>query len=79
MKESIRDWYMREYPTDDLGKEIEPAVTFTDLFEALDAYMDVYKLLGVGDSVIRERCFSRLAFLIGTDYDYIYDQWMRAC
>lgn len=72
----IRTWYAREYPSDDLAKEISPTITFRDLFDALDAYQDVYELLGVGDSVIRERVFTKLAEIIGMDYDYIYDQWL---
>ena len=72
----IRTWYVEAYPSDDLGKEINPEATFRNLFDALDAYQDVYAMLGVGDSVVRERCFTKLAHLIGERYDYIYDQWM---
>lgn len=79
----IRTWYAEAYPSDDLGREIGPDVTFRGLFDALDSYQDVYELLGVGDSVIRERCFEMLAEVIGESYDYIYDQWMlgheRSC
>lgn len=73
----IRDWYMNAYPTDDLGSELSNA-TFLDLFNALDAHKDVYEVLGEGDSLIRERCFEKLADLLGVSYDYVYDQWMNA-
>ena len=77
----IRDWYMKEYPTDDMGEELSDA-TFEDLFEALDHYRDVYECLFGdpmgGDSIIRERCFARLAELMDVDYDYIFDQWLMA-
>ena len=49
-----------------------------DLFNALDARQDVYKTLGVNDSGIRERCFKKLADIIGSDYEYVYDQWRKA-
>lgn len=73
----IRDWYMSEYD-DPLGEEIDETVTFLDLFEALDHYRDVYDVIGVGDSVIRERCFCKLSEIMECDYDYIYDQWLMS-
>lgn len=75
---NIMAWYVSEYPSDDLGGVINPAATFIDLFEALDNYSDVYAVFGVRDSVIRERAFSKLAELIEVDYEYIYEQWLRA-
>lgn len=78
MNERIREWYMAAYPTDDLGSAIREDVRFGDLFDALDAYQDVYALLGDGiDSVIRERCFQKLSEIMGVDYDYVYNQWLR--
>ena len=74
----IRDWYMKNFPTDSLGKELNAGATFEGLFEMLDAYQDVYRYLGVGDSVIRERCFAKLAEVMGVEYEYVYRQWLRA-
>ena len=74
----IRDWYMAAYPTDNLGPSIDPEATFIGLFETLDGYQDVYRYLGEGDSIIRERCFSKLAEIMDVDYNYIYEQWLRA-
>lgn len=76
MNELLKEFYMRTYPTDDLGQELDDRATFQDLFNALDTYKCVYNLFGVGDSIIRERLFERLAFLLGTDYDYVYEQWL---
>ena len=74
--ESMRDWYISTYPDDELGAYINQGITFEDLFDAMDNYQDVYKTIGVADSIVRERLFSRLAWIIGTDYDYVYGQWM---
>ena len=75
----IKDWYLITYPTDTLGEELNPGVTFGDLFDTLDRYGDVYKLLGGdADSVIRSRCFAKLAELMDCSYDYIYDQWLKS-
>jgi len=75
---SIREWYMSAYPSDTIGECIDGKATFCDLFEALDHYQDVYKCIGVGDSIVRERCFTELSHIMGVDYDYIYRQWLKS-
>ena len=78
MKTKIKEWYMKEYPTDELlGAEIDDDVTFEDLFEALENYKDVYKTLGVEDSIVRERVFDKLAIVMNVDYGYIHEQWLK--
>jgi hypothetical protein len=73
---NIKAYYMQQYPTDELGVEINPIITFTDLFYTLDRYGDVYECLGVADSLVRERCFELLAKVMKCDYNYIYEQWL---
>ena len=75
-KTRIRGWYLKAYPTDDLGEEIDPNVTFEDIFNTLDARRDVYRVIGVVDSIIRERVFAQLAKIMGTPYEYVFDQWL---
>lgn len=77
-KTKIKEWYVKEYPTDELGVEINNEITFYDLFVVLDTYKDVYEALNVWDSIVRERVFSKLAEIMNVDYDYIYEQWLRA-
>ncbi len=72
----LRDYYCSVYPSDELGVEIDETVTFYDLFDALDRYRDVYDVIGVGDSVIRERLFYALAKLMDVPYKEVYDQWL---
>lgn len=72
----IQDWYMQEYPSDTMGKDIKSEVTFYDVFYALDHHHDVYETIGVGDSMIRERVFQKLCDIMGVEYDYIYSQWL---
>ena len=74
----IREFYLEAFPTDELGIEINPKATFEGLFRVLDNYGDVYEYIGVGDSLIRERCFEKLAEIMGVDYNEIYDQWLMA-
>lgn len=74
---NIKKWYKKEYPDDNEAKELKNDTTFKGLFEALDSYKNVYNYLGDGiDSVIRERCFQKLAEIMQVEYSYIYDQWL---
>lgn len=73
----LREWYRLAYPTDSLGEDIRPDVTFMGLYECLRDGHDVYDYFGVGDSVLRERFFEKLAELMGRDYDYVYDWWLH--
>lgn len=77
MKETLRSYYTGKF-ADDCGEYIDPAATFEGLFETLDNYRDVYGYIGVGDSLIRERLFKRLAEIMGVGYDEVYEQWLRA-
>lgn len=76
MKTSIKDWYMKEFPTDDLGECINSTVNFDDILRALQNHTDIYDVIDVVDSVIRERIFDKLAELINKDYNYIYNLWL---
>jgi len=74
----IKDWYTKEYMTDSVGFHIKPNKTFLELSDALDNKEDVYKFLGVGDSLIRERIFSKLAEILEVDYEVIYNKWLKS-
>jgi hypothetical protein len=74
---NIKEWYMEEYPDDEVGATLNDDITFEGLFETLDSYGDVYEYLGgAADSVVRERCFAKLAEIMQVDYSYIYEQWL---
>ena len=77
MYESMGAYYESWYPEDPTGCYVSNNC-FMDLFEALENYRDVYKVIGVADSVVRERLFERLAELTGVEYDDIYNQWLAA-
>ena len=76
MKNKVRTWYMAAYPTDDMGAYINKETTFLDVLDGLKAKLDLYSILGVGDSLVRESVFSKLADLAGCDYNYIYKLWL---
>lgn len=76
--QTIKEYYLSKYPTDELGNEIHTKATFIGLFEVLDTYKNVYDYIGVYDSIIRERIFEKLANEMGVDYNEIYNQWLLA-
>ena len=74
---SIREYYVNKYPTDDMGDGINPTATFAGLLNQLIVGGDVYRYIGVGDSIVRERLFERLAEELNVKYDYVYDLWLN--
>ena len=72
----IKEWYTKNYPTDELGEEMNDTNTFEDLSNALNKGDDVYDTMGVGDSLIRERLFEHLAKIKGEKYEFIYQKWL---
>jgi len=50
---NIREFYVKNYPTDDMGNGINPNATFDGLWNVLKTYGDVYAYLYVYDSIIR--------------------------
>ena len=76
LRQSVKAWYVAEYPSDELAGEIRD-ITFYDFLDRLNHEEDPYELLGVGDSIVRERVFGRAAELLQVDYDVIYLKWLR--
>ena len=77
METKLRDYYMRVFPADDLGEDLNATATFQDLIKALICHRDVYEVFGVGDSIIRERMFAQLSFILDCEYDDIYRLWLK--
>lgn len=76
LRGSVKEWYVKAYPTDELGHEIEEEVTFKDVVLGLNLRRDIYDVLGAGDSCVRERVFEKVAKILDCPYDTIYDLWM---
>jgi hypothetical protein len=79
MNKQLRDYYMQQFPEDDLGRDIHPDITFNTLYQTLHTGDPgkAYDVIGVDDSIIRERLFEKLAALLKVDYDTIYNLWMN--
>lgn len=79
LDKGVRNWYLENYPTDDMGVEINESITFTELGLVLMAKRNFYKAVGNGiDSIIRERIFEKLSQELGVDYGVIYNMWLSA-
>ena len=75
---NIKEFYLNTYPTDELGVELIETATFVGLLDVLhNNTKDVYDYIGVGDSLVRERVFARLAEILEMPYDYIYNLWLN--
>ena len=74
----IKGFYLCVYPTDELGVELNENSTFVGLLNCLYEGNDVYEYIGVGDSIIRERLFERLAEELSSSYDYVYNLWLNS-
>lgn len=73
----VRDYYTKAYKSDELGAKIKPELTFSQAFNGMKKGKDIYDLMGVSDSVVRERVFCALAEMYaGGDYGEIYNLWL---
>ena len=75
---TVKEFYLNEYPTDELGVEINKDATFVGLLWELQSKSDVYDFLGVYDSIVRERVFEELAKQLRLSYTTIYEMWLKA-
>lgn len=77
LNKKIKDYYIKTYPTDDLGQEINDKITFKEFWAYLSQGYDVYDVLEVSDSLVRERVFQKLSEIYAVDYDVVYKMWLR--
>lgn len=74
---SIRDWYTQAFPDDELGYIIDPDATFADAVKFMAYGGEVYEYLGVVDSLVREKVFSKIAAITGVEYEDVYNLWLH--
>ena len=77
LDQDVREWYIEEFPDDDLGYDLYEGLTFDEMRQVLRNGEDFYDWCGCGDSVIRERLFAELADILEVDYDDIYETWLH--
>jgi hypothetical protein len=78
----IKTWYLSTYPDDKQGVNIKWTITFEQAYNCLKSkedfygFIGIYEFIGIDDSVIRERIFSKIAELYEIDYSVVYNQWL---
>lgn len=77
--DKVKNAYVSEYPDDELGADINAKVTFEQCFMGMRKGKDIYDLIDVEDSVVRERVFKFMSQVYNVDYDIIYNLWMGDC
>ena len=75
---TVKEFYLENYSSDELGVEINENATFVGLLHTLHTKCDVYQYIGVDDSIVRERVFEELAKQLRLSYTTIYEMWMKA-
>jgi len=74
---TIKEFYLENYSSDELGNEINENATFVGLLWTLQSKGDVYEFIGVVDSIVRERLFEELAKQLRVSYNTIYNLWLN--
>ena len=74
LNNSVKAYYADAFGKDELNADIKE-VTFLDLYRALKNKQDVYDLIGVRDSVVRERLFAELARILNQPTAYVNNIW----
>ena len=76
LRQDVKAWYLEEYE-DDYAERLPDGVEFYDYVIALNKREDVSNLMGeAADSIIRERIFGRIAYVLEIDYADIYEIWL---
>ena len=78
MKSEVKKWSCSKYPQEELGKRINESATFASVLLGMAHGADVYNIIGVADSLIRERIFAEIAERMGCDYDEVYSIWLNS-
>ena len=75
-KDSVQKWYVKAYPHDSLGKEINPKYTFQDAVICLLNGDDFLHEFGQGDSFVRNNIIRRISELSKWSYDIVYNTYL---
>ena len=74
---NIKEFYLKNYPTDEMGEDINENANFTGLITQIFGGFDIYEYVGVYDSLVRERLFQELANQLNKPYEYVYQLWLK--
>lgn len=75
MAEGVKHWYRLCFPSDDLGYEIDPDISFSDAVQSVSKGPGFYDEIGFGDSLVRERAFGEISRRLGCGYSEVRTAW----
>lgn len=81
MNEKIKNWYLKNFSSDDLGEYIKENITFAGLFDCLDNYKCVYEFLGVDDNIEAYNSNEFMEGFLNSNEYYFYENgglWLGA-
>lgn len=70
---NLKQWYIEQWERDNMKDKIDENLTPESMITGCILGMDIYQVIGVGDSLIRERLFDMVAHHYGVSYSEIYD------
>jgi hypothetical protein len=72
---TVREFYLNEYPTEQLGPYLSETATWEGLLLTLQQGGNVYEYLNVWDGTVREELFQELANQQNVSYSYLNELW----
>ena len=72
---TVREFYLNEYPTEQLGQYLSETATWEGLLLTLQQGGNVYEYLNVWDGTVREVLFQELANQQNVSYSYLDELW----
>lgn len=75
---NVKAIYNHCYPSDSEGNFLNENISFAQILARMQEGEDFYQIIGVSDSIIRERIFDILAIVGGVKYGDIYTLWLNA-
>lgn len=76
VEKHVQDWYTENYPDDELGRNLTDALSWYDLLDQMRRRRDIYNVIGVEDSLVRERVMGHLAQLLNVPYEVVCRLWL---
>lgn len=75
---NVKEIYQHCFPTDVEGYNLNKNISFAQILAHMEHGEDFYNIIGVNDSLIRERIFDLTAKVAHIKYDVIYNMWLNA-
>lgn len=77
VEKHVQEWYTEQFESDPIGRQITDALSWYDLLEYMRRGENICEVIGVEDSLVRERVMGHLAKLLNVPYDVVYRLWLR--